>query len=85
MSKLIKIFESLTEEEIAVLKSKLKILVNKLIDRYAPPQIKNSPEIRQFINSSMNLMDALGDEKLCKDSINIAAKLVNSAVQNQQI
>jgi len=85
MSKLIKIFESLTEEEIAILKSKLKILVNKLIDGYAPSQIKNSPEIRQFINSSMNLMDALGSEKIYKEFINIIAKILRQVVQNQQI
>ncbi|CAI2177928.1 6286_t:CDS:2 [Funneliformis geosporum] len=81
-SKLIQIFESLTEEEIAILKSKLKILANKLIDKYAPPRIKNSPEIRQIINSSINLMNALGDEKLYKDFINIIAKIAKSAIQN---
>ncbi|CAI2177326.1 18025_t:CDS:2 [Funneliformis geosporum] len=64
---------------------KLKILVNKLVDRYAPPQIKNSPEIRQFINSSMNLIDTIADEKIGKETINILAKIFKQAAQNEQV
>jgi hypothetical protein len=60
MSKLIEIFQSLTEKE------------------------KNSLEIRQIINSSIDLMNALGDEKLSKDFINIGVKMVKSAIQNPQ-
>jgi Trp operon repressor len=51
ISELVEIFESLTPEEIAVLKNKLKILANNLINEYSPSEIKNSLEIRQFINS----------------------------------
>ncbi|CAI2173066.1 5276_t:CDS:2 [Funneliformis geosporum] len=79
------VFPSNLKEEITVLKGKLKILVNKLVDRYAPPQIKNSPEIRQFINSSMNLIDTIADEKIGKETINILAKIFKQAAQNEQV
>jgi hypothetical protein len=85
LNKLANIWQSLTVEEMAVLKDKLKIFVNKIIENYAPSSIKNSPEIRQLVNSTMDLCNAVNDEKLCKNFIDIVVKCLKSALQDQQI
>ena len=85
LNKLANIWQSLTVEEIVVLKDKLKIFVNKIIENYAPSSIKNSPEIRQLVNSTMDLCNAVNDEKLYKNFIDIAVKCLKSALQDQQI
>jgi hypothetical protein len=85
IDKFVGILGSLTPEEIAVLKEKLKIFANNCFDKYAPPQIKNSPEIRQFINSTMNFLDVIYDDKLLKDCFNMIAKMVRLSVQDERI
>jgi len=80
----LKILESLTVEEIVVLKEKMKHFANKLVDNYAPSQIKNSPEIRQFINSLMNLYCAANDERICKDFVDSIVKVGKLALRNPQ-
>jgi len=82
---LLKLFENLSVEEIVVLKEKLKLLVKTVIKNYAPPEIKNSPEINQFINSFINLIYALNDEKLLKDSIDLGAKVMKLGLQNPEL
>ncbi|MCE8163442.1 MAG: hypothetical protein I3274_04450 [Candidatus Moeniiplasma glomeromycotorum] len=83
VSKWVNVLESLSVEEIAVFKDKIKLFLTKVVDKYAPPQIKNSPEIRKFIDSAINLWCASMDEKLAKDSWNMAAKVVRLALQNE--
>ncbi|CAJ0918301.1 21735_t:CDS:2 [Entrophospora sp. SA101] len=83
-SKLMNTLESLTEEEIILLKEKTKLFLAKLINNYAPPQIKNSPEVMKLINSSINLVLALSDEKVLKNVINLMVKSGKLALQNPQ-
>lgn len=74
-SKWISILKSLSSEEIKMLKWKLNGLALKLIHYYAPPQIRNSPEIMGLIKSGLNLMEAIQDEKLTQESINLLARV----------
>jgi hypothetical protein len=83
MNKWVNVLESLTVEEIAVLKDKIKLFLKKAVDNYAPPQITNSPEVRQLIDSAINLSCASMDEKLAKDGWKVVAKLVRLASQNE--
>jgi hypothetical protein len=72
-------------EELAVLKEKSKLFITKLVNNYAPAQVKNSPEIMQLINSSVNLTCALSDEKLAKNLIDIIVKVGKLALQNPEL
>ena len=85
VSKWIRELESLTVEELAVLKEKSKLFMTKLVNNYAPAQVKNSPEIMQLINSSVNLACALCDEKSAKNLIDIIVKVGKLALQNPEL
>jgi hypothetical protein len=57
-----------------VLKDKIKALIDMLVKNYAPTEIKNSPEIKQGINSFLNLVGAVADEKVVKEGIDLVVK-----------
>lgn len=74
IDKIFNILKSLSSEEIKVLRWKLKQLGLKLINHYAPAQIKNSLEVMGAIKSYLNLTDVLVDESLCQDWIKIIVR-----------
>lgn len=85
VDKWINILKSLTAEEIKLFKWKINNLALKLVDNYAPSQIKNSPEIMGSIKSGLKLMDAIGDEKLAQDGINLVAKVWEKVRQSSDV
>ena len=71
IKKLINLFKNLSAEEITVAKEKGKSLGVEYLNRYAPAEFRQYPELKPLLNSFINFWDAVLDEELLAETIKL--------------
>jgi len=84
----LEIVQSLTPEEIIVLKKKIKVPIISFIEKILVPQVPE--EFKKFFSSEsiiktvLDVIDAIADEKLIKEVINLQTKFFKEIINNPQ-
>ena len=76
--KLLSIFKNTSADEIRVGKDKLKKYADWLIELKAGAEIKKHPELKQFMQSLMNFIDAVADEELYQEGLNLSVEIAEN-------
>ncbi|CAG8550817.1 6115_t:CDS:2 [Gigaspora margarita] len=78
--KALNIFKNTTADEIRVGKDKLKKYAGWLVDMKGGAELQKYPELRQFMQSLMNFLDAVGDEELLQEGLSLCTEIAENIV-----